>query len=421
MLAWAQYGCSISLFLNYVVRTRGPRWLTCFLYALFEAAWVMTMWSLVVCVARGPGFVNETGDAEAGRRLEGYANQEVDEDGYTDDQAEVHAPLLARGDTSTSTSSLPPYPIRSRSHSPTERSQPRLDEDRRPVGDLDFITALNSVPPTPEMGADSWMCKSDGSRRYCRKCQTFKPDRAHHCSSCGKCVIKVRPILTFHPSTDLCVQRQMDHHCPWLGGRCVGVRNHKAFLLFIAYGTLTALAAAVLAAGGLSDFVNSSAIKDGFELAPLNWAFLVLVGGLFGLTLGGFTVYHFWLVSVNRTTIENMERSLRVRPVGSGRDNSAPYALLRPHHRAPAGAFPPPQQPLTGQPRPNEVLPRYSLPVYKSDDVLSRQERRKLESAATKLNLYDLGNAKQNWREVMGRESKWWEWAIPTQPRGWAL
>jgi palmitoyltransferase len=35
----------------------------------------------------------------------------------------------------------------------------------------------------------------DSKRRLkqCTKCETFKPYRAHHCSICNRCVIKVRP------------------------------------------------------------------------------------------------------------------------------------------------------------------------------------------------------------------------------------
>ena len=36
-----------------------------------------------------------------------------------------------------------------------------------------------------------------GEVRYCSECSHVKPDRAHHCSVCGQCVLK------------------MDHHCPW--------------------------------------------------------------------------------------------------------------------------------------------------------------------------------------------------------------
>lgn len=28
-------------------------------------------------------------------------------------------------------------------------------------------------------------------RRLCRRCRTFKPQRAHHCSVCGRCIIKM--------------------------------------------------------------------------------------------------------------------------------------------------------------------------------------------------------------------------------------
>jgi len=35
-------------------------------------------------------------------------------------------------------------------------------------------------------------------KRLCRRCKAFKPDRAHHCSICQRCIIK------------------MDHHCPWV-------------------------------------------------------------------------------------------------------------------------------------------------------------------------------------------------------------
>ncbi|RYH17586.1 hypothetical protein EON65_28370 [archaeon] len=33
-------------------------------------------------------------------------------------------------------------------------------------------------------------------KKFCRKCKAFKPKRAHHCSICGRCIVK------------------MDHHCP---------------------------------------------------------------------------------------------------------------------------------------------------------------------------------------------------------------
>ena len=38
--------------------------------------------------------------------------------------------------------------------------------------------------------------------RYCEKCATIKPDRAHHCSVCGTCVLKVA-LLYFERNASL--------------------------------------------------------------------------------------------------------------------------------------------------------------------------------------------------------------------------
>ena len=69
----------------------------------------------------------------------------------------------------------------------------------------------------------------DASTRYrvCPHCNSYKPPRAHHCSICDRCVVK------------------MDHHCPWVNN-CVGLGNHKFFLLFLFYVFLLSVYALVL-------------------------------------------------------------------------------------------------------------------------------------------------------------------------------
>lgn len=52
---------------------------------------------------------------------------------------------------------------------------------------------------------------SVGVASYCERCDSVRPERAHHCRQCDRCVLR------------------MDHHCPLIGN-CVGWRNHKYYL-----------------------------------------------------------------------------------------------------------------------------------------------------------------------------------------------
>ena len=45
--------------------------------------------------------------------------------------------------------------------------------------------------------------------RYCKHCQAWKPERSHHCSVLGRCILR------------------MDHYCIWLVNT-VGLLNYKA-------------------------------------------------------------------------------------------------------------------------------------------------------------------------------------------------
>ncbi|VDM56002.1 unnamed protein product [Angiostrongylus costaricensis] len=55
--------------------------------------------------------------------------------------------------------------------------------------------------------------------QWCEPCRGYKVPRAHHCSQCGRCSMK------------------MDHHCPWINN-CVGHRNHAFFVRFLGSAVL---------------------------------------------------------------------------------------------------------------------------------------------------------------------------------------
>lgn len=65
--------------------------------------------------------------------------------------------------------------------------------------------------------------------RACAACAAPKPPRVSHCRACDACTLR------------------FDHHCGWLGA-CVGLRNHKPYLLLLVYGTLASAHAALLLA-----------------------------------------------------------------------------------------------------------------------------------------------------------------------------
>lgn len=84
----------------------------------------------------------------------------------------------------------------------------RAPSDRHREEILAYVVKKNDLPV--------WCRTYSGGFRYCEKCNLIKPDRCHHCSICGCCVLR------------------MDHHCPWIN-KCVSFTNHKFFVLFLGY------------------------------------------------------------------------------------------------------------------------------------------------------------------------------------------
>ncbi|XP_047510787.1 palmitoyltransferase ZDHHC2-like isoform X3 [Pieris napi] len=151
-----------------------------------------------------------------------------------------------------------------------------------------------------------------GSVRYCNRCVLVKPDRAHHCSICARCVLK------------------MDHHCPWVNN-CVCFHNYKFFMLFLGYALLYCV---FIMSTCLPYFIkfwkmyqeykhahcdrfieNGSYTKQCMDILNGDFGaagssgryhivFAFFVALMFAVSLGSLFGYHCYLVSHNRTTLE---------------------------------------------------------------------------------------------------------------------
>mmetsp|Transcript_27492 Transcript_27492/g.69960 ORF Transcript_27492/g.69960 Transcript_27492/m.69960 type:complete len:318 (-) Transcript_27492:521-1474(-) len=139
--------------------------------------------------------------------------------------------------------------------------------------------------------SDYYFDRRDPRRpRFCKRCQAWKPERAHHCSVLGRCVLK------------------MDHYCIWVVN-CVGLYNYKAFLLFLIYTALACTTACVMLIRPLLDFFSNKLHGPGTPLIFVS----VVTNAAFAVSVACFLVMHAQLLAANCTTIEMYEKD-RIHP-----------------------------------------------------------------------------------------------------------
>ncbi|XP_018898890.1 palmitoyltransferase ZDHHC15B isoform X2 [Bemisia tabaci] len=131
---------------------------------------------------------------------------------------------------------------------------------------------------------------ASGGFRYCHICSHIKPDRSHHCSVCGTCVLK------------------MDHHCPWVNN-CVSFSNYKYFILFLGYALLYCLFIVMSTLQYFIEFWEGNPDR----VQRFNVLFLFFVAAMFLFSLVSLFVYHLYLVSHNRTTLEAFRAPVFIR------------------------------------------------------------------------------------------------------------
>ncbi|XP_065884392.1 palmitoyltransferase ZDHHC2-like isoform X2 [Dysidea avara] len=171
-------------------------------------------------------------------------------------------------------------------HSPVPKKLHLTQEQLRQLDDAEseneYLQAIVKDLPVPVL-----MLNQYGGIRYCSRCHLIKPDRCHHCSLCGRCVLK------------------MDHHCPWINN-CVGFSNYKFFFLFLFYTIVLCL---YIGFSSLYDVLRAweHHSNGDFDVSwvRFNTVFLFFMCLVFTCGAGFLFVFHIYLVLKNRTTLES--------------------------------------------------------------------------------------------------------------------
>lgn len=130
-------------------------------------------------------------------------------------------------------------------------------------------------------------------RKYCLICHIFKPERCHHCSKCGRCVLG------------------MDHHCPWLFS-CIGYYNRRYFMHTLFWSNFTLLTILMADFSTLLQigqfYINLNSYDSFFNRADYIIFCITYALTIFLLiTLFKFTLFHYRIILKNNTTLEILD------------------------------------------------------------------------------------------------------------------
>ena len=119
------------------------------------------------------------------------------------------------------------------------------------------------------------------------------PPRSEHCENCDKCILRA------------------DHHCSWVGNTCIGMMNHKFFILYLFYAVYFSLQ--IIGPFIKLLFIGSDDPEEEYgnrnfvellETYPNEFiAFAMAISIIIGV--GFMLVYQIMILMMNKTTMES--------------------------------------------------------------------------------------------------------------------
>ena len=122
----------------------------------------------------------------------------------------------------------------------------------------------------------------------CKKCNIFRPKRAHHCRYCNKCIL------------------DMDHHCFTLN-KCIGKNNYKIYIKYLIFVELN-----ISLVFGSSLYVCYNYYSQLTLYALIKYVLLSIISFLGSVSLYFYLLFQIYLYLSNLTTLEFIYPKLRI-------------------------------------------------------------------------------------------------------------
>ncbi|KAL4064210.1 DHHC palmitoyltransferase-domain-containing protein [Scleroderma yunnanense] len=126
----------------------------------------------------------------------------------------------------------------------------------------------------------------------CKKCGEMRPERAHHCRVCNKCVLK------------------FDHHCPVRINQCVGIHNERHFVLFMAYLVLSTLILNVFGFHRALDALGVTLVPWMHAMPAFGFLMSYMLSIVLCLAVFIMLVWHIWGIAKGETSVEAQDHEI---------------------------------------------------------------------------------------------------------------